>query len=154
MELKDKLTELRNERGLSQLAVAEALDVSRQAVSRWETGASMPSTENLIELSRLYDVPLDELAKAEERAAAESGADSESSAAQRRASIRRRLAAAALVLAALAAIIGAYMLGRGDRNEVITDSNHANDEIIDANDMEEREIPDFEDISRLPWEDE
>lgn len=35
MELKDKLITLRNEKGLSQLTVAEALDVSRQAVSRW-----------------------------------------------------------------------------------------------------------------------
>lgn len=35
MELKDKLAELRNKKGLSQIAAAEALNVSRQAISRW-----------------------------------------------------------------------------------------------------------------------
>ena len=38
MELKDKLVALRKEKGLTQLVVAEKLDVSRQAISRWESG--------------------------------------------------------------------------------------------------------------------
>ena len=41
--------------------MAEALDVSRQAISNWETGAVLPSTDNLIALSRLYQVPADHL---------------------------------------------------------------------------------------------
>ena len=41
--------------------VAEALDVSRQAISRWESGAAVPSTENLKTLSKLYEVPIDYL---------------------------------------------------------------------------------------------
>ena len=41
--------------------MAERLQVSRQAISRWEVGSSVPSTENLMELSRLYGVSLDEL---------------------------------------------------------------------------------------------
>ena len=147
MELKDKLIELRNKKGLSQIAAAEALDVSRQAISRWETGASAPSTENLIELSRLYGVPIDELVNGGVSCRAESGAEAATAAAPHRASPRRRLAAA-LALALLAAVIGAYMLGRGERDEIITGIH---DEIVDANDMDEREIPNFEDIGVVPW---
>ena len=61
MELKDKLVSLRKGKGLSQLELAEALNVSRQAVSRWEVGTSVPTMEKLIALSKLYDIPLDEL---------------------------------------------------------------------------------------------
>ena len=57
----NSLTEARRQSGLSQQEVAEALDVSRQAVSRWETGAAAPSTENLVELARLYGATLDAL---------------------------------------------------------------------------------------------
>ena len=61
MELNEKLTALRKSKQLSQIQVAEALTVSRQAISNWETGAVLPSTDNLIALSRLYQVPLDHL---------------------------------------------------------------------------------------------
>lgn len=61
MVLSEKLAALRKEHGYSQLNVAERLNVSRQAISRWEVGNSVPSTENLMELSRLYGVSLDEL---------------------------------------------------------------------------------------------
>ena len=120
MELKDKLAELRNKKGLSQIAAAEALNVSRQAISRWETGASAPSTENLIELSRLYGVSMDELVNGGESGRAENDAESAASAPPRRTSRRLRLAVIALALAALAAIIGAYILGRGERDEIAT----------------------------------
>ena len=46
---------------LSQFNLAEQLGVSRQAVSKWEAGASKPSTENLKTLAALYDVPLEYL---------------------------------------------------------------------------------------------
>lgn len=46
MELKEKLVALRKEKGLTQSAVAEKLDVSRQAISRWESGIALPSTDN------------------------------------------------------------------------------------------------------------
>lgn len=59
MELHERLAALRKKRGLSQLALAEALDVSRQAVSKWESGRSVPSTENLLRLSGIYGVSLD-----------------------------------------------------------------------------------------------
>ena len=57
----NNLMQARRQRGLSQEEVAEALDVSRQAVSRWETGAAAPTTDNLIRLSQLYGVSLDAL---------------------------------------------------------------------------------------------
>lgn len=63
MELKEKLVTLRKEKGLTQLAVAEKLDVSRQAISRWESGTALPSTDNLRCLSSLYEVPIDYLLK-------------------------------------------------------------------------------------------
>ena len=61
MELHEKLIRLRKQKGLSQLELAEALDVSRQAISKWEVGAAVPSTENLRGLSNLYGVSLDYL---------------------------------------------------------------------------------------------
>ncbi len=61
MNLPDRLTALRKRAGLSQGDVAEQLNVSRQAVSRWETGLTVPSTDNLSHLGRLYGVTLDEL---------------------------------------------------------------------------------------------
>lgn len=61
MKLEERLRDLRQAAGLSQADIAERMDVSRQAVSRWETGAGTPSMENLIELSRLYGVTMDEL---------------------------------------------------------------------------------------------
>lgn len=61
MELKEKLVTLRKKKGLSQLELAEMIKVSRQAVSRWEIGSAIPSTNNLKYLSGLYDVSLDYL---------------------------------------------------------------------------------------------
>lgn len=61
MELKEKLAQLRKDHGLSQNDLAEKLNVSRQAVSRWEQGTAVPSSDNLIYLSRLYGITLDEL---------------------------------------------------------------------------------------------
>lgn len=59
--LGNRLQELRKKSGLSQEAFAEKLGVSRQAVSKWECGASLPDTDNLITISNLYGVSLDEL---------------------------------------------------------------------------------------------
>lgn len=61
MELKEKLVALRKEKGLTQLVVAEKLNVSRQAISRWESGTALPSTDNLRCLGALYEVPIDYL---------------------------------------------------------------------------------------------
>lgn len=61
MQLSEKLVKLRKAKGLSQLKLAEMMDVSRQAVSRWETGKAAPSTDNLKYLGSLYNVPLEYL---------------------------------------------------------------------------------------------
>ena len=67
MKLDEKLVHLRKEKGLTQLELAEAVNVSRQAVSKWESGGGIPSTENLRGLSELYGVPVDYLLNEEER---------------------------------------------------------------------------------------
>lgn len=61
MEAKDMLLKLRTEHGLSQDALAEKLFVTRQAVSRWERGDTLPNTETLKLLSKLYDVSINTL---------------------------------------------------------------------------------------------
>lgn len=61
MTLDKKLARLRKKEGLSQAEVSEKLDVSRQAVSRWESGEARPSTDNLQALCKLYHVSLDYL---------------------------------------------------------------------------------------------
>lgn len=61
MSLSTKLVTLRKQKGLTQMDLAEKLQVSRQAISRWEVGAAVPSTENLKVLGDLYGVSIDYL---------------------------------------------------------------------------------------------
>jgi len=61
MECKDMILELRTKMGLSQEELAERVYVTRQAVSRWENGETVPSTETLKLLSGLFDVSINTL---------------------------------------------------------------------------------------------
>ena len=61
METKDVIINLRTARGLSQEALAERVFVTRQAVSRWETGETTPNTETLKLLSGLFGVSINTL---------------------------------------------------------------------------------------------
>ena len=61
METKDVILELRSRNGLSQDALAEKLYVTRQAVSRWETGETLPNVQTLKLLSQLFDVSINTL---------------------------------------------------------------------------------------------
>ena len=61
METKDIILELRTKHNLSQDALAEKVHVTRQAVSRWETGDTIPNTETLKLLSKLFDVSINTL---------------------------------------------------------------------------------------------
>ena len=61
MRFGEKLSLLRKRRGMTQLELAEELNVSRQAVSRWEQGISNPSTENMVRIGKLLDVSIDTL---------------------------------------------------------------------------------------------
>lgn len=63
--LSDKIMELRKRNGMSQEALAEKLDVSRQSVSKWETGESVPDLDRIIKLSEIFGVSTDYLLKNE-----------------------------------------------------------------------------------------
>lgn len=59
MTLREKLIVLREKAGISQMALAQQLGVSRQAVSRWESGSATPSMDKLKALAKVYGVSLD-----------------------------------------------------------------------------------------------
>lgn len=134
MELYEKLYELRRASGMSQEELAEKLGVSRQAVSKWESGATQPELSKLIELSKLYSVSVDELlslehAKPEQDAAEAPVQDGfESASAKEKPGLRtfcaqhkRAIGGAAAALAALIAVGVHY------NNRINTLSTQVND---------------------------
>ena len=66
MEFHEKLQELRKQKGLTQEALAEALYVSRTAISKWESGRGYPSIESLKAIAKFFSVTIDELLSGEE----------------------------------------------------------------------------------------
>ena len=54
MNITEKLIQLRKSKGISQEELAEKLDVSRQAISRWENGTALPDANNILALSKLW----------------------------------------------------------------------------------------------------
>ena len=66
MEFNEKLQELRKTKGMTQEELAQALYVSRTAVSKWESGRGYPSIDSLKEISRFFSVTIDELICPEE----------------------------------------------------------------------------------------
>ena len=66
MEFNEKLQELRKNRSLTQEELAEALFVSRTAISKWESGRGYPSIDSLKEISRYFSVTIDDLICSEE----------------------------------------------------------------------------------------
>lgn len=67
MSFAEKIFDLRTRSKLSQEAMAEKLAVSRQAVSKWESGVTLPETEKLIMISNMFGVSLDYLLKDQSR---------------------------------------------------------------------------------------
>ena len=61
MKLPDKIIKLRKAKGLSQEELAEQLNVSRQAISRWENGSALPDAQNVLQISKLFNVTTDYL---------------------------------------------------------------------------------------------
>lgn len=61
MSVGDRISELRNEKKLSQNQLAKLMEVSRQAVSKWETGQSVPDSLNLIKLSDILETDIEYL---------------------------------------------------------------------------------------------
>ena len=104
MELFEKLYELRRSSGISQEELAEKLGVSRQAVSKWETGTAQPELQKLIELSGLYQVSVDELLSLEHPQPAEAEENAEQAEASPHSTYRWSLRIAAAVLALLIAV--------------------------------------------------
>ena len=68
MTLGQRIVSLRGERGWSQEDLAQALEVSRQSVSKWETDRSVPELDKLIKLSDLFGLTLDQLVRGEDEA--------------------------------------------------------------------------------------
>ena len=63
MTIADRIQSLRKAKGMSQEELADKVGVSRQAVSKWESGASDPSTTNLMALAKLFGVEAEDLLK-------------------------------------------------------------------------------------------
>ena len=61
MNLSDNLKKIRKDNNLSQEALAEKLGVSRQAVSKWESGLAYPEMDKVIQICNMFDLNIDEL---------------------------------------------------------------------------------------------
>lgn len=61
MTLGETIHRLRTEKNLSQSELADALEVSRQSISKWETDSSVPELDKLIRLAAIFDVSMDQL---------------------------------------------------------------------------------------------
>ena len=63
--LSERIYQFRRNSGLSQEQLSEKIGVSRQAISKWESGISTPELEKLLALSECFDITIDELVKDE-----------------------------------------------------------------------------------------
>ena len=61
MKFSEKLENLRKSKGMSQEALAQKLNVTRQTVSKWELDQTTPDMNKLIEISKIFEISLDEL---------------------------------------------------------------------------------------------
>ena len=114
MSLATNLVTLRKQHGLTQMDLAEKLNVSRQAISRWEVGAAVPSTDNLKTLSVLYEVSVDDILKGETASVPQSSDLSDSpqeTLSSRRSNMKSKIIfACVLILLALAVAIVASVV--------------------------------------------
>ena len=78
MNFSEKLQILRKNKGLTQEALADKLNVSRQAVAKWESGQAYPDISNLIQISDLMSVTVDYLVRDQQCMMAVSAGDSDS----------------------------------------------------------------------------
>lgn len=90
MKLEKKLVSLRRAKGLTQMKLAEKMNVSRQAISRWESGIAVPSTDNLRFLGQLYGVSIDYLINEESEDFVQSEEDASEENRKSRDSINKR----------------------------------------------------------------
>lgn len=67
MNIGQRIYKIRQQKNITQEQLAKDLSISRQAVSKWESGKAIPDIENLMYISSLYDVSLDELIKGDNK---------------------------------------------------------------------------------------
>ncbi len=77
MNLADKIISLRKQKGWSQEELAAQMDVSRQSVSKWESGASTPDLDKILLLSKIFGISTDYLLKDDEEISSDTGASTE-----------------------------------------------------------------------------
>ena len=137
MKLEEKLVSLRKEKGISQLKLAEMMNVSRQAISRWEVGTAVPSTENLKYLGRLYDVPLEYLLHddAPEPIRANRELERETNGTKKIRTVSLILIIIGIFIGILVAILGASLFGNKEEKPVPMD-NIEGSEMITESDFE------------------
>lgn len=63
MKVSEKIVALRKSKNLSQIQLAEKLGVSRQAISKWESGGTLPGIDSIIEISNFFNITIDSLLK-------------------------------------------------------------------------------------------
>lgn len=152
MQLYEKLAWLRREKGISQLTAAEALKVSRQAISRWEVGTAVPTTDNLKYLSELYGVPVDVLLDDSQdihtwRESQQSGpaeSDHEEHGSQGKPAEKKRIAA-------ILALVLAIGIGVGIMIGAIIFSKEETKDFIEIDDMEQEKLPETNDIMKFSF---
>ncbi len=117
MKLANRISRLRKEKKLSQEFVADTLNVSRQAVSKWENGLSAPDTENLIALAKLLEVDVDFLATGELAEDVQSAPVEEAVPAPKPKKDRNRFMTILLALSIVFNVIF-FVLWQGEKNSV------------------------------------
>lgn len=133
MKLNEKLIQLRKKKGITQAELAEDMQVSRQAVSKWESGGSIPSIENLRGLSELYSVHVDYLLKEEEeKPVFQKSTDIPETSTNSKRNVGLKWCIAALMALVLALLVGIFIangkeehlhLGEAQGEEVVSDRN-------------------------------
>ena len=116
MNLSEKILKLRTARGMSQGDLAEKLEVSRQSVSKWETGQSVPDVDKLVRLADLFGVTTDYLLRETERASGKEAEPAELSDGAGRRALRPVQAAGILLtcFGLLLTALAAWAAGRGE----------------------------------------
>lgn len=113
MDLGSTISRLRAARQMSQGDLAEALGVSRQSVSKWETNASVPDLDKLVKLSRLFGVTLDQLVTGEQSAALPESEPVPAAAAPPSPPLRSRQRLAAIILLCMAFLMWLLLTALG-----------------------------------------
>lgn len=115
MKQREKLIVLRDRAELSQQALADLLDVSRQAVTRWESGTTVPTTDNLMSLAKLYGVSLDWLCS--ERGFEEQDAQQETQQENQVKTAKKASRKRIIVLAAIVVVVIGILIGIAHREK-------------------------------------